>query len=126
MAASSSRARSKTMNVTQEVVTDLLPIYFSGEASGATKIFVEDYFRQDPDFERLAHPSRPAQKRRNATWRASVGDCGGVSGCSRGACSSQSSHCHTILPSPTDTSPRCRYATPFGTRRFTGVWRLPS
>ena len=39
------------MNVTREVVTDLLPIYFSGEASGDTKVLVEDYFRQDPDFE---------------------------------------------------------------------------
>jgi len=43
------------MNVTQEVVTDLLPIYFSGEASGDTKILVEDYFRQNADFERIAH-----------------------------------------------------------------------
>jgi len=43
------------MNVTREVVTDLLPIYFSGEASGDTKILVEDYFRQDPDFERITH-----------------------------------------------------------------------
>jgi len=42
------------MNVTREVVTDLLPIYFSGEASGDTKALVEDYFRQDPDFERIA------------------------------------------------------------------------
>jgi hypothetical protein len=42
------------MNVTREVVTDLLPIYFSGEASGDTKVLVEDYFRQDPDFERIA------------------------------------------------------------------------
>lgn len=41
------------MNVTREVVTDLLPIYFSGEASGDTKVLVEDYFRQDPDFERI-------------------------------------------------------------------------
>jgi hypothetical protein len=32
----------------------LLPIYFSGEASGDTKVLVEDYFRQDPDFERMA------------------------------------------------------------------------
>ncbi len=29
-----SRRRSKTMNVTRQVVTDLLPIYLSGEASG--------------------------------------------------------------------------------------------
>jgi hypothetical protein len=42
------------MNVTREVVTDLLPIYFSGEASGDTKVLVEDYFHQDPDFERIA------------------------------------------------------------------------
>jgi hypothetical protein len=41
------------MNVTREVVTDLLPVYFSGEASGDTKVLVEDYFRQDPDFERM-------------------------------------------------------------------------
>jgi hypothetical protein len=32
----------------------LLPIYFSGEASGDTKVLVEDYFRQDPEFERTA------------------------------------------------------------------------
>lgn len=42
------------MNVTREVVTDLLPIYFSGEASGDTKLLVEEYFRRDPDFERIA------------------------------------------------------------------------
>jgi len=42
------------MNVTREVVTDLLPIYFAGEASGDTKVLVEDYFRHDPDFERIA------------------------------------------------------------------------
>jgi hypothetical protein len=42
------------MNVTREVVTDLLPVYFSGEASGDTKLLVEDYFREDPDFERVA------------------------------------------------------------------------
>ena len=42
------------MNVTREVVTDLLPVYFSGEASADTKALVEDYFRQDPGFERVA------------------------------------------------------------------------
>ena len=42
------------MNITREVVTDLLPVYFSGEASGDTKALVEDYFRGDPDFERIA------------------------------------------------------------------------
>jgi hypothetical protein len=42
------------MNITREVVTDLLPIYFSGEASSDTKSLVEDYFRENPDFERMA------------------------------------------------------------------------
>jgi len=42
------------MNVTREVVTDLLPIYFSGDASKDTKALVEDYFRENPDFERIA------------------------------------------------------------------------
>ncbi len=42
------------MNVTQEVVTDLLPIYFSGDASRDTTTLVEDYFRGNPDFERIA------------------------------------------------------------------------
>ena len=43
------------MNITREVVTDLLPIYFSGEASSDTKSLVEEYFRDNPDFERMAH-----------------------------------------------------------------------
>jgi len=42
------------MNVTRAVVTDLLPMYFSDEASQDTKTLVEEYFRQDPDFERIA------------------------------------------------------------------------
>src|SRR5262249_13648166 len=54
MAGNRSRRGSKTMIVTREVVTDLLPVYFSGEASEDTKALVEDYFHQDPDFERIA------------------------------------------------------------------------
>jgi hypothetical protein len=42
------------MNVTRDVITDLLPVYFSGEASDDTKRLVEDYFHEDPDFERIA------------------------------------------------------------------------
>ncbi|MGH9433352.1 MAG: hypothetical protein ACRD3T_17615 [Terriglobia bacterium] len=42
------------MQVTRDVVTDLLPVYFSGEASDDTRKVVEDYFREDPDFERIA------------------------------------------------------------------------
>jgi heme/copper-type cytochrome/quinol oxidase subunit 4 len=42
------------MNITDGVVSDLLPVYFSGDASSDTKSLVEDYFRQNPEFERLA------------------------------------------------------------------------
>lgn len=42
------------MNIDREVVIDLLPIYFSGEASPQTTALVEIHFRQDPEFERLA------------------------------------------------------------------------
>ena len=42
------------MNITREVMTDLLPVYFSGEASEDTKQLVELYFRENPDFERIA------------------------------------------------------------------------
>jgi hypothetical protein len=42
------------MNVTCDVLTDLLPVYFSGEASEDTKRLVEEYFRENPDFERIA------------------------------------------------------------------------
>ena len=56
------------MNVTREVVTDLLLAYFSGEASGDTKALVEDYFRQDPDFERIARSgATPLETLRAAT-----------------------------------------------------------
>jgi len=42
------------MNVTRDVLTDLLPVYFSGEASEDTKRLMEEYFRENPDFERIA------------------------------------------------------------------------
>ncbi len=42
------------MNVTRDVMTDLLPVYFSSEASEDTKRLMEEYFRENPDFERIA------------------------------------------------------------------------
>jgi hypothetical protein len=42
------------MKVTREVVTDLLPVYFSDEASPDTKQLIESFFREDPEFARLA------------------------------------------------------------------------
>lgn len=42
------------MKLEREVIIDLLPAYFSGEASAATRVLVEDYFRENPDFEKFA------------------------------------------------------------------------
>ncbi len=42
------------MNLEREVIIDLLPAYFSGEASAATRRLVEDFFRENPDFEKSA------------------------------------------------------------------------
>jgi anti-sigma factor RsiW len=40
--------------VTREVIIDLLPAYFSGEASEQTRQLVEGYFEGDPEFARMA------------------------------------------------------------------------
>jgi|SRR5271165_5828543 len=37
------------MNVTREVILDLLPVYLSGEASPATRALVEEFLKQDPE-----------------------------------------------------------------------------
>jgi ferric-dicitrate binding protein FerR (iron transport regulator) len=42
------------MDLTRDVVTDLLPLYFSGEASADTHALVEAYFARDPEFEQAA------------------------------------------------------------------------
>ncbi|HEY2168759.1 MAG TPA: hypothetical protein VGJ30_03980 [Candidatus Angelobacter sp.] len=42
------------MKIEREVIVDLLPAYFSGEASAATRMLVEDFFRENPDFEKSA------------------------------------------------------------------------
>lgn len=42
------------MKLEKDVVVDLLPAYFSGEASAATRALVEEYFRENPDFEKFA------------------------------------------------------------------------
>lgn len=43
------------MKIEREIIVDLLPAYFSGESSAATRMLVEGYFRENPDFEKFAH-----------------------------------------------------------------------
>jgi anti-sigma factor RsiW len=38
------------MNITNDVITDLLPLYLAGEASPGTRKLVEDYLHQHPEF----------------------------------------------------------------------------
>jgi hypothetical protein len=37
------------MNVTREVILDLMPVYLAGDASPDTRRLVEEYLRQDPE-----------------------------------------------------------------------------
>ncbi len=37
------------MDVTREVIMDLLPVYLSGDASPATRVLVEEYMKQDSE-----------------------------------------------------------------------------
>ena len=41
------------MKITRDIITDLLPLYESGEASPDSRSLVEEYFQQDPEFARL-------------------------------------------------------------------------
>lgn len=38
------------MNITKDVINDLLPLYLAGEASPDTRRLLEDYLRADPAF----------------------------------------------------------------------------
>jgi hypothetical protein len=42
------------MNVTRNVILDLLPAYVSGEASTDTKLLVEEFLLKDPELGRVA------------------------------------------------------------------------
>ena len=45
------------MNVTREVILDLLPVYLAGEASPATRALIEEYMEQDKELaERIRVP----------------------------------------------------------------------
>lgn len=46
------------MNVTREVVKDLLTVYLAGEASPDTRALVEDWLRTDPELARQAEQAR--------------------------------------------------------------------
>jgi hypothetical protein len=65
------------MEVTREVIVDLLPLYLADEASPETQALVEEYLERDPDLARLAEQWRarlpgppPAPQRADAQAQA--------------------------------------------------------
>jgi predicted anti-sigma-YlaC factor YlaD len=42
------------MEVTRDVIRDLLPLYLAGEASADTQVLVKEYLEHDPDLAQLA------------------------------------------------------------------------
>lgn len=46
------------MNITRDVIRDLLPVYLSGDASPDTSALIEEYMRQDPEFARVVEAQR--------------------------------------------------------------------
>jgi hypothetical protein len=53
-------ATGKSMFVTENVVRDLVPLYFEGEASADSRALVEKWFASDPDFARSARKQSDA------------------------------------------------------------------
>ena len=60
------------MNVTREVIYDLLPAYFAGDASPDTRKLVEDFFATDPEFGRMAARFQTVAERARQSDTASV------------------------------------------------------
>jgi len=72
------------MNITRDVINDLLPAFYSGEASSDTRDLVEDYFRQHPEYHKevarasetltragdFESPTRGSNGEKNALTRA--------------------------------------------------------
>lgn len=46
------------MNITRDVVIDLLPVYESGEASADTRRLVDDFLKNDTEFARIVRAAR--------------------------------------------------------------------
>jgi len=49
------------MKITREVISDLWPLYQSGDASAPSRAIVEEYLKGDPEFERMLHEDESAR-----------------------------------------------------------------
>ncbi|MCB9112292.1 MAG: hypothetical protein H6634_13695 [Anaerolineales bacterium] len=51
------------MKITRDVITDLLPVYLSGEASADTRTLIEEFLTENPEFaELIAEQGKPLEK----------------------------------------------------------------
>jgi hypothetical protein len=73
MMPSQETASGKSMLVTENVVRDLVPLYFDGEASADSRALVETWFASDPDL------ARSARKQSDAISSLASADVGSVS-----------------------------------------------
>jgi ferric-dicitrate binding protein FerR (iron transport regulator) len=55
------------MNITRDVVIDLLPVYESGEASADTQRLVDEFLKQDTEFARIVRAARAVPATSKAT-----------------------------------------------------------
>jgi anti-sigma factor RsiW len=46
------------MNITRDIVIDLLPVYESGDASADTRMLVDEFLKQDAEFARILRAAR--------------------------------------------------------------------
>ena len=49
------------MEITRDVILDLLPLYLAGEVSSDTRELVEQYMKSDPQLANIAKTSRAAE-----------------------------------------------------------------
>lgn len=58
------------MRVTRDVIYDLLPMYFAGDASQDTRSLIEEFFAGDPEFGRMAERFRMLMAERRSAGDA--------------------------------------------------------
>jgi hypothetical protein len=46
------------MRITRDIITDILPVYFSGEASQDTRDLVDGFLKDDPEFARIVEAGK--------------------------------------------------------------------
>jgi hypothetical protein len=62
------------MTVTRDVILDLLPLYFAGQASADTKQLVDEFLQTDPDFARMSSRFDTLVKARGGAPEGDLGE----------------------------------------------------